>query len=69
MKTITAYQTTDGQVFKLNIDAEKHQNNIDLKDALDKLMDDKDTVSMFDAEFVEFVMDNRAELLEILKGK
>ena len=66
MKTIEAYKTTDGKIFESKADAKIHQLDIDLAINLENFMDNKDTTNGFDSEFIEFVIENKTELKDIL---
>ena len=67
MKSIQAYKTTDGKVFEDMLKGKEHQNNLDLAKDLDLFLDKKDTRMGFDDQFIEFVVENRERLLDILK--
>ena len=66
MKSFTAYQTTDGSIFKSHDEGKQHQDNLDMRNDLDELVNSKDTYSGFDSEFIDFVMEHKKEILNIL---
>jgi hypothetical protein len=66
MKTIEAFKTTDGKVFESKADAKIHQIELDLRVNLKILTESKDSSYDFDSEFIDFVIENKTELIDIL---
>lgn len=68
MKAINAYKTTDGKIFESEAKAKEHQIDLDINSDLDTFLNTKDTTSGFDNEFIDFVIENRKELSDILNS-
>ena len=65
MKKVTCFKTTDEKIFENRTEAEKHQHELDLGPALKKFFDKKD----ISEDLIQYVLNNRDELLRILYTK
>jgi hypothetical protein len=66
-KKIEAFKTSDGTVFENEIEAANHEHKFNLRNNLADFLNNKDTAYGFDDNFIDFVIEHREELLNILK--
>ncbi len=68
MKEITAYETSDGEVFKTKADAEQHEEDYlyidNIRNFVSKYWEDVDTHD----DLVDMMINRRNELTSLFKG-
>ena len=67
MKPVTAFQTSDGELFTEQASAENHQKEINLEAKVRQWVQQHFCTNMFEGEQVGIIIENRDELLEALK--
>jgi len=69
MKEVKAFETTDGKIFTVKKEAEKHQLEIDRRATLDEMVDEKLFNGMDKSTVVDFILENKDTLFTLLSRR
>jgi hypothetical protein len=69
VEQVTQYRCTDGKLFDEILQAERHQDELDLSEHVGRLVDDyMSSYGNKRADIVDFIIEHRIKLMSILNG-